>query len=199
MWDRKHRYLCRTSAGQGLAQDPAVVPQNANAKSLTWLTDIMRHQWNQSLATRIGSPIAAILALTACTGGAQQTGKDIAQDAGYGIVRNLSPDDLAALQQTCLAAKPAVDAVMADPNVPKTVKDVAAYPYSFCYQLVTGARGNVADQSSLTWLPKVLNDVQIAAKIAGYVLPVILPFVSNERVPGPALAVLAGRRFAAVR
>lgn len=110
--------------------------------------------------------------LAACGGGAQQTGVDLVQDAGYGVVRNLAPADLAQLQQTCQAAAPAL-AVATGGVAAQTVKDVAVYPAAFCRQLVTGARGNVADQSSLTWLPQVLSMVKSAATIAGFILPLL--------------------------
>lgn len=110
--------------------------------------------------------------LAGCTGGAKQTGIDLAQDAGAGIVRNLSAADLQKLKDTCLAAAPAVVAA-ADPAMPKPVKDVAVYPYAFCAQLISGSAGN-ADQSSLTWLPKVLAMTDDAAQVAGVVLPIAL-------------------------
>lgn len=71
-----------------------------------------------------------------------------------------------------MAAAPAVMAAT-DPAMPPQVKDVAVYPFAFCQQLVSGSTGN-ADQSTLTWLPKVLAVTQDAASIAGVVLPIAL-------------------------
>ncbi len=122
---------------------------------------------------------AAILTagfLTACTGGAMQTGIDLAQDAGAGIVRNISAADMAALKTACSANAPVLDAVVASPIVPAPVSAVAVYPAAFCRQILTGATGNV-NSNSIAWLSKVLSDAQTAAQIAGYVLPVVLPLL----------------------
>jgi hypothetical protein len=111
------------------------------------------------------------LACVACTGGAQQSGIDAMQNAGAGIVRNLSAADLARLKDACTAAAPALIQATGS-TAPQTVKDVAVYPYAFCQQLLTGATGN-ADQSSLDWFPQVMGYVQTAAQLAMFVLPLL--------------------------
>ena len=121
-------------------------------------------------------PVAYLAALAfllaACTGGAMQTGIDLSQDAGAGIVRNISAADLASLKATCAITAPAVNTVVADPGAPAPVKDIAVYPAAFCKQILTGDMGNV-NSNSLKWLPVVLSDVRVAATIAGYVLPLL--------------------------
>lgn len=118
------------------------------------------------------SAIGLALLLAACTGGAQNTGVDLAQDAAVGLQRNLSAADIAALKDTCAQAAPAVIAA-SSPSAPAPLRDTAIYPYSFCYQLLTGQPNN-ADQTSLTWLPKVLAITQDVAQVAGVVLPIAL-------------------------
>ncbi|HXE51268.1 MAG TPA: hypothetical protein VN663_23015 [Ramlibacter sp.] len=121
---------------------------------------------------RILAAAAITLILAGCQGGAQQTGIDLAQDYAVGSVRNLSAGDLAAIKDTCVAAAPSLIAATGA-AAPKMVRDVAVYPYAYCEQMLSGSTGN-ADQSSLTWLPQVLGYVQMAARIAGMVLPVVL-------------------------
>ena len=129
---------------------------------------------------RIGvlAALFAALVLAGCRGGAQQTGKDVAQDVAVGIQRNLSVADLAALKSACTASAPALVAATGT-NVPSVLHDTAVYPYAFCAQLLTGQTGN-ADQSSLTWLPRVLSAVESVARIAGVVLPAVLPLVTGR-------------------
>lgn len=112
------------------------------------------------------------IALVGCAGGARQTGIDVAQDAGLGVVRNLSLADYAALRRTCQAAGPAL-AAATSPSAPQSVKDISVYGKAFCDQVVTETLGNRADQSSLGWLTDVLAGVKIAAQIAGFVLPLL--------------------------
>jgi hypothetical protein len=119
--------------------------------------------------------LAVLVPLAACTGGAQQSGIDLAQNAGAGVVRNLSAADLARLKDACTAAAPALITATGS-TAPQTVKDVAVYPFSFCQQLLTGATGNV-DQSSLDWFPQVMGYVKATAQVAQFVLPLILPFL----------------------
>ncbi len=118
---------------------------------------------------------ALITVLAGCTGGAMQTGIDVAQDVGAGVVRNISAADMASLKATCEASAPAL-AVATAATAPAPVKGTAVYPAAFCKQILTGATGNV-NSSSLTWLPTVLADVKTAATVAGYVLPVVLPLL----------------------
>lgn len=115
------------------------------------------------------------LALAGCAGGAQQTGIDISQDLGAGIIRNISAADLKAIKDTCAVSAPALDAAVGV-NAPSTVKDVAVYPAAFCKQVVAGDLGT-ANTNSLAWLQTVLTYIKTAATIAGYVLPFVLPLL----------------------
>lgn len=119
--------------------------------------------------------LALILSLAGCQGGAQQTGIDISQDVGAGVVRNISPADMASLTATCNANAPAL-AMATAPGAPAPVSGTAVYPAAFCKQILTGATGNV-NSNSLSWLPGVLSVLQTAGTIAGYVLPVVLPLL----------------------
>lgn len=119
--------------------------------------------------------VGASIALAACQGGARQTGIDISQDGAVGIQRNLSPADILRLKDACTVNAPALISAI-DKGAPKTVSDVAIYPYSFCYQLLTGQQNN-ADQSSLAWLPQVLGMVNTAATVAKFALPLVLPLL----------------------
>lgn len=118
---------------------------------------------------------ATAFLLMACSGGALQTGIDLSQDAGAGVVRNISAADLASLQGICTANAPVLAAATA-PGVPAPVSGTAIYPAAFCKQILTGATGN-ANSSSLSWLPAVLTAVQDAAVVAKVVLPVVLPLL----------------------
>lgn len=117
--------------------------------------------------------VAAVFAvLAACS---QQSGIDLTQDTAVGIQRNLSAGDIQKLKDTCTASAQLLTTATSA-TAPAAVKDTAIYPYTFCYQLLTNQQNN-ADQSSLTWLPQVLQVVQTAAQVAGYVLPMILPLL----------------------
>lgn len=115
----------------------------------------------------------ALLALAACQGGMKQSFVDVAQDAAVGVQRNLSTAEITALKDTCTAAGPGL-VVAVSSAAPKPVADTAVYPYAFCKELLFGDGKNPADHTSLQWLPAVLNTVTTVAKVASFVLPLLL-------------------------
>ena len=119
--------------------------------------------------------VAVGLGLAGCQGGAQQTGIDITQDVGAGIVRNISPAETAAIQAQCKAAAPALISATAA-TAPKPLKAVAVYPFAFCQQILSGKTVDPTQQSN-QWLDNVLKMTATAAQIAGYVLPAVLPLL----------------------
>ena len=124
---------------------------------------------------RYAIPLAALLALAGCQGGARQTGIDITQDVGAGIVRNISPEETAALQAQCKAAAPALVSATA-PVAPKPLQDIAVYPFAFCQQILSGKTVDPTQRSNV-WLDGVLKMTATAAQIAGYVPPIVLPLL----------------------
>jgi hypothetical protein len=125
---------------------------------------------------RIALVFAAFLALAGCQGGAQQTGIDLAQDAGAGLARNISAAEVAQIQAQCKAAAPALIAATST-TAPVPVKDVAVYPYAFCEQFLSGKAYVDPTQQSSSWLDGVLRLTATAAQLAGYVLPILLPLL----------------------
>jgi hypothetical protein len=132
------------------------------------------------LGTRmIGAPFLAlalgiaVMSLTACGGGAKQTGIDLSQDAAAALTRNISDADLKILKDVCTAASPSLLVAAAD-KAPAPVKAVAVYPEAFCTDVLSPAKPVTANANSVAWLTKTLTYVQDAAKIASYVLPIAL-------------------------
>lgn len=80
--------------------------------------------------------------------------------------------DLATLQAVCKAWGPGLD-LAASALAPKSVRDIAVYPRAFCADIMLGSVA-AADEHSAGWLSTVLALMLAAAKIAGFVLPLIL-------------------------
>ena len=112
----------------------------------------------------------------ACTGGAQQTGIDLSQDAAAALQRNISASDLALLKQGCADASPSLT-VAAAGSAPRMLSAVATYPAAFCRDILAGTVPATANTSSVGWLTKTLVYVDDAAKVAGYVLPAALKLI----------------------
>lgn len=117
-----------------------------------------------------------LLALASCSPAAKQQGIDIVQDVGAGMTRNISVDQLVQIRQQCLIAAPGILAAAADTAPPK-VRDVAIYAKAFCEQMMSDKAYVDPTQNSVSWLTKVLQDTAIAAHIAGYAIPVLLPLL----------------------
>lgn len=120
--------------------------------------------------------IVALGLLAGCTGGAANTGLALSGDAAGVAQIALAPADLAQLRATCQAAAPALVSATA-PGAPLPVAQTAIYPAEFCRQLLLGTVPATADRTTLSWLPTVLGYVQDAARIAGMVLPMVLPLL----------------------
>lgn len=112
--------------------------------------------------------LAAVFVLTILASCASPLGKDLVQDFGVGIQRNLSIDDINRLKQMCVD-NAAVIVASVDPKAPKPLQDVGFYSYNFCKQLLTNQQNNV-DEGSLAWLPDVIAKIGIVSKALGFVL-----------------------------
>jgi hypothetical protein len=118
------------------------------------------------------APLALLGALSACGGGAQQTGIAVSQDAAAAATVTLSASDLAQMRQVCAAVQPDLAAATAA-GAPKQVSAVAVYPQAFCAQLAAGGTPATANSGSPVWLGKTLGLLQTAAQLAGLALPLI--------------------------
>lgn len=116
---------------------------------------------------------ASLLALAACTGGAQNTGIKIAGLGAGAASVLLSAEDIATMKGVCQTASGALD-IAASPGMPAQVKGTAVYPKAFCDQLLAGTVPATADASSPQWLNTTLAVLSGAARVAGVVLPLLL-------------------------
>ena len=116
-------------------------------------------------------PLACILPiLVSCSGG------NLAPTAASLTPVALSPAQIAKVQQTCQVAGPML-AVAADPSMPATVAQTATYGDAYCRQLLAGSVPSTTDSNTPSWLPRVVEGVQIAAAVARVALPIILPLL----------------------
>ena len=128
-----------------------------------------------ALIIAAGTAILVGLSLTGCAGGAQQTGVDITQDVGAGLQRNLSAQQTSDLRAACMSAAPSLVAATSA-TAPAVVKNVAVYPYALCQEIVSGKTVDPTQQTP-RWWDQVIPEVEQAAQLAGYILPVVLPLL----------------------
>lgn len=83
--------------------------------------------------------------------------------------------DVQKLQQTCVAAQPLLAAATA-PTAPASVSGIATYGAAYCQQLTAGAVPATTTPTTPSWLSGVLNAVQLAAQVAGMVMPLVALF-----------------------
>jgi hypothetical protein len=122
----------------------------------------------RKMANRILA-IALVLSVGACGG-------NLAPVAATLTPAVLTPAQLVKVQQTCQVASPML-AVAAQPGMPATVSDTAVYGKAYCDQLLAGTVPPATDANTPSWLPKVIEGVQIAAAVAKVALPLILPLL----------------------
>jgi len=116
-------------------------------------------------------PLACILPILAsCSGG------NLAPTAASLTPVVLSPAQIAKVQQTCQVAGPML-AVAADPSMPELVSESAVDGDAYCRTLLAGTVPVTTDANTPSWLPKVVEGVQIAAAVARVALPVLLPLL----------------------
>ena len=104
--------------------------------------------------------VCCLLSLAGCAGVAATATK-----------ARLSSDQLVTLQRTCAAVRPAVDAAIAGPE---KVSSIAEYAKAYCDQLLAGAVPPTTDANTPRWLDITLRGLGIAAKAAGFLLPLVL-------------------------
>ena len=116
---------------------------------------------------------SALAALTACSvfGSPQQA----VQGAVVASSTVLTPAQLAAVQQLCIAAAPGLATATA-PTAPASVSGGAIYPAEYCAELLKAPQGMVpatTNSGTPAWLTATLQAVEVAAKIAGVVIPLL--------------------------
>jgi hypothetical protein len=114
--------------------------------------------------------LSAVLLVASCGGG------NLAPVAATLTPAVLTPAQMTTVQRTCQAAEPML-AVAAQPGMPDTVAQGATYGDAYCRQLLAGAVPPTTDANTPSWLPKVIEGVQIAASVAKVALPIILPLL----------------------
>lgn len=119
---------------------------------------------------------SALATLTACslTGSPQNVQQEV-QDAVVASSTVLTPAQLAAVEQLCIAASPGL-ATATGPTAPPSISGGAIYPAAYCADLLRAPPGMVpATTTSGTpaWLTATLQAVEVAAKIAGVVIPLL--------------------------
>lgn len=85
----------------------------------------------------------------------------------------LPADQLATVERVCQAAQPMLNAA-SDQSLPAQVWQTAVYGSAYCNQLLGGTVPPTTDANTPSWLPQVVQGVQIAAEIARVALPAIL-------------------------
>ena len=85
----------------------------------------------------------------------------------------LPADQLATVERLCQAAQPMLNAA-SDQGLPPQVWQTAVYGSAYCNQLLGGTVPPTTDANTPSWLPQVIQGVQIAAEIAKVALPAIL-------------------------
>lgn len=117
--------------------------------------------------------VVALLALVGVlTGCADLSGTSVAGAAGTVTAAVLTPAQLAAVRQDCAAAGPAL-AVATSTAAPASVSGIAIYPAAYCAALASGAPPATTTSGTPSWLSGTLTNLQLAAQIAGFVLPLI--------------------------
>lgn len=113
--------------------------------------------------------LAGLLLLSACAG----QGLQLAGTAGTLTPSLLSPQQVAQLAVTCQKAQAGL-ALATQVSNPK-VSQTAAYPAAYCQQLLaSGQLPPTTNAQTPSWLPQVLQDAQLAAQLAGVVLPLLI-------------------------
>lgn len=129
-------------------------------------------------APRAAALAACALSLVACSlvPAASPTQTGVSAAAATISAAVLPAADVAKLQQTCSTAAPLLG-VATSPVAPASVSGVASYAATYCQQLGAAPAGAVpasTDSGTPSWLPSVISGVENAAKIAAFVLPLLL-------------------------
>lgn len=128
-------------------------------------------------ASRAAALAACALSLAACSLPASiPTQTSVSAAAATISAAVLPAADVAKLQQTCSTAAPLLG-VATSPIAPASVSGVASYAAAYCQQLGAAPAGSVpstTDPGTPSWLPGVISGVEDAAKIASFILPLVL-------------------------
>lgn len=120
----------------------------------------------------------SLLAIASCSSmpASQPQSTNVAAAAATISEAVLPASAVASLRRLCSQASPMLVA-STSPLVPASISGIADYPESYCLQLAQAPAGTVpatTDAATPAWLSNVLMAAQVAARIAGVVLPLIL-------------------------